>query len=653
MTLHQSLQAANITCAHIIDDAFDRLPTEPFPVDEAQTLVDSLDAQNFEKICNFLDCKNEAELIDAFQDLDKVRLLFKKRGNFSPYCDEWFDAFLDDRKEKRAMVQPLITLLKNNGLKCITFGADYAIKTGTPEPQLVFIDLRLINIGQTSTEAAVKAYKKLKQHFDKCVPFVFLMSSLTSLGEHRDKFWEEAGVFLTQFDSISKDIFKDKSELSFILRTYSNALPRIRSLHQHIEQLECAIAAAGKRVREKVRSLDVADYFVLHRNTVAAEETDLGTYMSELLLEYTLFEIEGSAEIWQFAKDLQEWELKDLPRARFNLKPAALDIYRGNVLHANALMSWESTRLKGPEQGYFHLGDIYFKASEMDNAKSPPKQALILLTPVCDLARPDELRKRSMFLCEGKVEKVKQSSDLISHDKLPNIIVPNPSNSSEQLLIKWNKKKFHVWSTKEMDSFSTMSPVWKRIGRLRPLYALQLQQSLVSDMSRIGTQRAPDRLIPHGIEILIAKNGKWHTLDKESLKDNSAAATAPSADGSRILYIIDDAVIGRVRRTLGKWIKDHPRDFVSRALKNIIGQAQWSEKLLYCSHEIPQEEGKSTKNKDAFPMGDLAGVKSEYKEAVVFTTNTHNSAYSSVSGGTERDPKKQPAYLVFKLVRPA
>ncbi|WP_296651333.1 hypothetical protein [Paraburkholderia sp.] len=653
MSLQQILQRANITCAHIIDDAFDSAPTEPFGSDEAQTLIDNLVDDHFDEIVQFLNCQNEAGLLAALQDIEEVQRLFKNRRNLSPHCDGWFEEFLTDRKEKKTMLRPLIRLLQKSGVKCVKFGADYRVHRQSPEPQLVFVDLRLINnVVRVNADAAIQIYKKLKHRFKDCIPFVFLMSSLESLGDHRDQFWKEAGVFLTQFDSIQKDIFKHRAELTSIIGSYSSALPRIRALHQHIDQLESSIATAGKRIREKVRSLDMADYFVLHRNTIAAEKTDLGTYVSGLLLEYTLFEIEGSEEIWKFAKDLEGWELKDLPRSRFSLKPAALDIYSGNIVHANALLTWEETREKGPKQGYFHLGDIFFKAEEMKNSQATPKSALVLLTPACDLARPEDLRGRSMFLCEGAVEKIKPASKLTAHDGLPNTILVHPNKPDEKLQILWNKQKVQVWSVSGIDSFKGDNPPWLRVGRLRPIYAHQLQHTLMNNMSRIGTQRAPDRLNPHGIEVLVAKGNKWHALDSKSLKDSAAAATALSGDGSHILYIIDDAVVGRVRRHLEKWIKNNGKEVAAVVLKEILKQPSWSKALLYCDHPIQQNESKNPAGKDAFPIADLNGIQDSCKNAIVITTSNHQSPYSSATGGGGRDATTQPAVLVFKFVRP-
>ncbi len=649
------LQTANITCAHIVDDAFDSLPMEGFEADRAQTLVDNLEPDHFTEITTFLGCETEAELIKALGDLENVHRLFKNRRKLSPYCNGWFNDFLRDRKDKKSVIQPLLSLLRKNGVKCVKCGADYRVSNRSPEPQLVFIDLRLIDVHQTtSTEAAVKVYKKIKNRYQGCVPFVFLMSSLTTLADHRDQFWKDAGVFLTQFDSISKDLFKDRAELTSILCSYSQILPRIRSLYEHTSQLNKAISAAGERVRDKVRSLDIADYFVLHRNTVTAEKTDLGTYLSELLLEYVLFEIEGSTEIWEFAKYLQEWDLKDLPRARFSLKRAALDIYRGNIVHADGLLAWEIERAKGPKQGYFHLGDIFFESAKLESTGFMPKEALVLLTPMCDLARPDGLRSRTMFLCEGKVEPVKLTHGLIAENGIPDAILVNPKKKEELLKIRWNKKKFQVWGTNEIDSFRDGGSRWEPVGRLRPIYALQLQNALMTDMSRIGIQRAPDLLVPHGIDVMIAKGNKWQALDNESLQNVTAAGTSSSGDGSHILYMVDDAVISRVRRALQEWIKGSNADEEAVvALKDIFKQPAWSQMLRYCDHQIQQNNKKEPTDKDAFPIAGLDGILEKNKGAIVFTTSSSQSPYCSASGGTPRDPTIQPAILIFKFVRPS
>lgn len=701
MTLKDIFESGGISRAHIIDDAYDATPTG-IEAGAANRFINELDEVGFDRACAAigLDNASEDDFVSALRDPHHVQRLFLARDQFSAQSDILFGEFLRDRTSKQSDLEPLIKLLEEHGVECHKFGGAYAVTT-VDEPHLVFIDLRLHEDGSPiSVDAAVAIFKKLKEHHQGCQPFVFLMSTLVdALKQRREEFRLQAKLFASQFESLEKRMFGDVSELSYVLARYARVLPQLRSLQKSIEDVGTAVHTAVSRVQEELKNLDLADYFVLHRNTISIEKVGLGTYISDLVLEYLAHEVENTTQIWDFARELDKLKPENLPRSRFALTPAAGKIYSGNLVHANGRLDAERERKLGPSDGYFYMGDIFFPAKELNDPV--PRTALVIATPACDLVRPEVLRKRTIFLCEGKIHLMSASSVPADHDRLPGVILSHPTDPKKQLLINWDKKKLHTWHAEEMDEFKQIEGChWVRVGRLRPLYAIQLQHAITADLSRIGVQRAPNMLVPHGVEVLIKKDGKWTVLDNLDAADATAAAFSESEDRTRTVYVFADTTANRVRRKLREWITKHqakphlagaaaqapgtiaveqpvqlaggakpsapdevkaevkpddsaqvpmPAAVAADLLDKLLQTSDFDQRLMYTEFETPTDDADSPPN-CAFPYAGYGELTKGEGQTFVIIRPGKQNIYQSVAGGQNATPE-QTATVVFKLVK--
>ena len=696
MTLREVFATGGITCAHIIDDAYDAIPSMGIDPSVTSRFVNELDNAGFDRACTTIGLVNgtEDEFVDALRDPVHTQALFAARAQFGEHSDILFGEFIRDRTSKQSDLEPLINVLEDHGVKCHKFGVAYPVDT-VNEPQLVFIDLRLHEDGSPiSVDAAVAMFKKLTEHRQECQPFVFLMSTLVdALKERREVFRVQAKLFASQFEALEKRLFADIDELSYVLARYARVLPQLRSLQKSIEDVGTAVHTAVSRVQDELKNLDLADYFVLHRNTISIEKVGLGTYISDLVLEYLAHEVENTTQIWDFARELDKLKPENLPRSRFALTAAAGKIYSGNLIHASGRLEAERERNLGPSDGYFYLGDIFFPAKELNDPV--PKTALVIATPACDLVRPEVLRKRTIFLCEGKVQLMSVSSVPAGHDRLPGVILPHPTDPKKQLLINWDKKKLHTWHAEEMDQFKNIEGChWVRVGRLRPLYAIQLQHAITADLSRIGVQRAPNMLVPHGVEVLIKKDGKWGMLDNAGAADATAAAFSESEDRSRTVYVFADTTVSRIRRKLCDWItknaakvpaaapsvipaaggenvtgvvateqvtptaESDTRDSarapetaaeVAVMLDKLMRVSDFDQTLMYTEFETPDEEDELPPN-CAFPYAGYGDLTREERQTFVIIRPGKKNIYQSVAGG-QTATAEQTASVLFKLVK--
>lgn len=655
MSLKELLASRGIVCAHIVDDAFDEVPTYALTPEDAQHVLEVANDANLKAICTIfgLEEDDEAGVRDRLQVVEEVHKLFARRTEISgDAAHAIFDAFDKDKEGKLSQLAPLIELLEANGVKCLRFGGAYD-PTGTDEPQLLFVDLKLKE-GRNDLprhEDAVRIYTSLTSTHKGCRPFVFLMSSLTLvLGAKRELFRRDAELFQSEFEDIDKSVFTNGDELSRVLASYTKAMPQLAALRDSMKQVELAVAEATQDVMRELRALDLADYFVLYHNTTSVEKAKLGPYVVEMLLEFLAHEVEGKSQVWDFAKTLDGLNVQELPRARFGLTPAAAQLYSANMLHSPAMLLAEDGMECGPSQGFFFTGDIFFDAQSLNLPL--PTRALAVITPACDLVRPDKLKGRSILLCEGSVREMDLGSALISKDSLPLVVMQHPRASDRYIVIEWHKKKLHVWDDADRTKFSDpMQCLFVRVGRLRPVYAIQLQHAVTSDLSRVGTQKPPSALTPHGLRCFVSDGKKWHEIYADTNPD-AAALSDFEKDGKKYTtYVLSDSTVHRALVKVAAWVATNS-DAKSKASLNKVLEDDVRESLRGFKQKVPEKASKE-KNLDvtAYPLeGKLSGE--EGKLVALVRSIGCASPYSQIADGHDVRGE-QVSRVVFRLEKQA
>lgn len=654
MTLMDSFAAGGINCAHIIDDAFDDLPVTALIEEEAQGFLEALDETDFDSIGAVLGIQvpSEDQVRAALQELSTYQTLFRQRERLPPTCAPLFANFITSQESKLAQIQPLITLLEAQGVACHKFGAAYEV-VGSPVPQLFFVDLRLQeNTALVGPEDAVKVYQKLTAVHAGCKPFVFLMSSLsTPLAARREDFRRTADLFQSEFEDIDKKIFEDETELARVLGRYAKVMPQLAQMRGHMEAVQGAVAVATMNVMRELRALDLADYFVLYHNTTSVEKIGLGGYVVELLLEFLAHEVEGNEQVWELSKALDNLDIKTLPRSRFGLSFAAANIYSASMLHARKRLFAEEALGTGPAQGYFYLGDIFFEAKELNEAL--PTRALAVITPACDLVRPDRLKDRSVLLCEGSVRAVNPGTIPSGTDFLPSVVMHHPKDEKKQLLIDWSKKKVHVWGDEERAKFADPEKChYVRVSRLRPLYAIQLQHAVTADLSRIGTQRPPSLLMPHGLQCLISDGEKWIELDSEDATDPTVAALSDGERGDKkhTLFVVADPVVQRVLRKLKVWLAANPGAKSHAVLTKFLNHPDIEQTLMYFDQRVPLKPPKSgVLDVSAYPLSASQDFPGDEAKVVAIVRPRTASPYVEIAEG-HQTAQQQLSRIVLRLV---
>lgn len=571
MSLKELLIERKIACAHIVDDAFDEIPALPMTHGQIQEALEHIDEAGLKALCSVLGLPDADEdgVRGAMQDLEKVRQVFGARDQLPVETKRiLFSDHERLRSGKLAQLHPLIALLTDSGVKCIHFGADYDPQ-GSDEPQLFFVDLRLREGAIANHEDAARAFSALKVAHRQCKPFVFLMSSQAGvLGPNREEFRRVADLFQSEFEDIDKALFADQSEFTRILTRYTQAMPELAKLRDSMGKMRKAVDDAAENVLRELRALDLADYFVLFKNTTAVEKVALGSYVVDMLLEYLAHEVEGADTVWELADELSALKLESLPRVRFGWSPAAVRLYSMSMLHSPKMLLAEDRIEKGPRQGYFFTGDIFFEAQAHHAAE--PGRAYAVITPACDLVRPKS--GRSILICEGSVSAFSTGSPLVAQDGLPMTVLPHPRDPSKYVTVEWDKKKLHIWGDEMKQSFRDGAP-YIRASRLRPEYALQLQHAVTSDLSRVGTQKPPSSLIPHGLKCFVRDQDQWHEVFHQRNPDAAALSDLEtSPDKKFTTFMIADPSLHNALVAVKEWLGAHPDAPTRAAIERVLAE---------------------------------------------------------------------------------
>ena len=577
MNLKELLAERNIVCAHLVDDAFDSRPTVPLSNQIVQEFFENAGNEVLANVCNIFELASDDEdgVRARLGQLDTVQALYARKDELTePARRLLFGPFEQEKLGLQRPLLPLIGLLEANDVKCLKFGSDYDPRH-EDAPQILFIDLKLKEGDPTEVrhEDAVAICATAQRAYEACRPFIFLMSSLpTKLREKREDFRRDAELFQSEFEAVAKSDFENADDFGRALANYTNSMAKIRELSVSMEKVGKAFSVAGKNVLEGLRELDLADYFVLHHNTTSIDKVQLGPYVVEMMLEVLAHEVEGQQELWELSMVLDSLKMPDLPRARFGLTAAAAKLYSANMIHSGAMLLAEDTMQQGPAHGYFYTGDIYLDAQAMN--LPAPKRAFIIITPACDLVRPAQMKGKSVLLCEGAVEVINPSSKLIAADALPLTVMPHPRDSNQFIGITWNKKKISVWHDDDRSKFSDAENCsFIRHGRLRPVYALQIQHAVTADLSRVGTQKPPSSLVPHGLSCYISDGKNWHQFFSDDSVDSAAFSEADvDADKTNVIYIVSDAALNAAMARIKSWIEENPdlplKDKLIRIVEN-------------------------------------------------------------------------------------
>jgi hypothetical protein len=153
---------------------------------------------------------------------------------------------------------------------------------------------------------------------------------------------------------------------------------------------------------------------------------------------------------------------------------------------------------------------------------------MAVLSPACDLQR-NQLKRVLLLVGELHVLKTEAWSAKNSGAKTPVFDM----GDGVRRFIQWNLKHILTLTHDELNEFLLSEhPTFERVGRLRDMHALEIQQKLLSSMGRVGL--AAPMPATHAVRIqafTVDTDNKLRNLNIASLEDGGVCFIGRTSDG--------------------------------------------------------------------------------------------------------------------------
>lgn len=352
---------------------------------------------------------------------------------------------------------------------------------------IAFIDLYL-KAGLNNLPGAIEehgghmeAYRAGFEHNEKQWPkVVFLVSSKLPAPEHLQLFRAATGIRAAFFRGMSKGAVSDAA-LAEMIEPWRSTYGASAMLNQYLNELCRGVEEAGAAVKNEVDRLELHDLTMLDALRLSAEPESLQSYLTWICSE-------ALASKLRTTKSLQTAMLpdpNDMPTLDGQLLPKSVLF----EMFAEVAISASSAGLHGPE-----FGDIYAAVPE---AAEGPQALLLAISPACDLAR---CAAEYQVLCvNGKLTKADNHlAELLGKKALygGGKHVIRFRQDERYGYIEWTLKKglitHPVSALKDQQRF-------KKIARLSEVFAQEIKELALSDVSRVGTPVEPTFAVEAGV----------------------------------------------------------------------------------------------------------------------------------------------------------
>lgn len=550
--LTEILASANITRALIVDDAIDEAPL-------ADDL--SIDGPQWTRFFDDLTAPDHAALADAFpeyadleaEDLQKsdgfVGCLWANRNLIAPaLCQTLFARYVADMQADANHLNALQAQLEGAGLACTAVGRDFV--AAVADADIVFMDLYLcsaqrIDDIKVSIEGLASALAKRRTR----PPLVILMSRSNRLEDKRSEFREGTKLFESTFRILVKADIQVDGVVQRTVGRLATHYQKSLKLSEFVCAWEDGLDAARDRTTKLIRKLGLSDLAQIQHLLLSAEGEPMGSYLVDVFDKVLQHEIEANANIIATALALNNLDTSKFPAP---LVPGAndlLEFVEHSLFHHRARL-----KLPGAIDSSVSFGDVLRRklhapaaiatvapaapeAPATDEASKPAAlpeiksdMVMAVLSPACDLQR-NQLKRVLLLAGELLVLKTEAWSAKIDGAKTPVFDM----GDGIRRCIKWDLKHILTLTHSELNDFLiSEQPAFEKVGRLRDLHALEIQQKLLSSMGRVGL--AAPMPATHAVRIqafTVGADKKLRTLNVASLTDGGVCFIGRTSDGEK------------------------------------------------------------------------------------------------------------------------
>jgi len=474
--LKKLLETRGIRKAVVIDDVFDAVPRpEELNDDDWANFFDDLGEDEKELLKTLHDGYEEASTDDLKASPEFIAVVWENRENLPQAGEHLFRDYERTKETERGSLEDLIAALEALGLTCTKMGRD--LDAEAREAELIFIDLFLgFHQSEDDMIRAIQRVGELVEGRVKNPPLVVLMSRSSRLHDKRNEFRDTAGLLGSTFRVLSKSELAKDGTLDALLTRLANHYDDAKRVAAFVHAWDKGLDQARRNFIDVLRRLDLSDLAQVRALLLEFEGQNLGEYLLDVADRVLQHEIEDDDNTISAALELNKIDLEKYPAPHLVGSPDLQElVHRMVFLHPDRLQLSEDN---GKAQLQF--GDVLRWKTE--DGKQYSDDVALVVSPACDLVR-DGGTERVMLL-SGKLEELQPKNWSYKAGPVRTAIVILPNEGRKW--IRWNLKNIQSLDWDELDGFLGEDEKVRRIGRLREIYAIEIQQMLLADVGRIG-----------------------------------------------------------------------------------------------------------------------------------------------------------------------
>lgn len=566
---------AMVDRALLIDDAYDPAP--------------DLDAEDIQKGFRLVETKEEVEqayreaggawpadfaaFSDAVSTDEPLRTLIlsglsaERRSPQYVLASAIYGQRQRDHAAKRRPLDALSAVLRELDIEPAELGSKATAK-GSKYP-LIFLDYYLGEEGTPSVERSVEKIRSILEsddYQDAEMPLVVLMSSLPPSEEAVNSFRRQAGLLGCQFVFVGKDKFTAAAfEIVSTLADRAAFLPQTRAMIRFITAWKVSMEQAVSAVADDTATLDLQDFYFIWRKAGEGRNMRFGDHISSLFEGLLRKKIEDDTSLQDATAAIADLSFDTMPPSPMVPSPTV-----ARLAHASAFRDLEpfaDDYASPPKPLGIDLGELFIAESRKGRQRLRRLDALMVISQACDLEHGNV---GTILMIEGTVLErtaTTRASSAAPHRRLRVDIFQfhNERGEKEDLIIEWDAQRMKAFPVATFHA-DMRAGKYERVGRLRPLHALALQQKFASQLTRVGM---PDALPVYrygSLEIRVAA-AKGSDSTTTQLVKTSAASRGVCIVGEEEKHVIVMAEeMERVRTAL---TQANPTDFADGAIEKL------------------------------------------------------------------------------------
>ncbi len=484
--LRALLEETHVRRVAVIDDVFDVVPrTDELSDAGWSTFFDDLGEAGHAQLAGLFPAYETTGREELQTSQPFVEVLWNNK-NALPAATALFLDYETTNATELTTLNSLVAALEALDLTCARMGRE--LTDDAKAADLLFVDLFL---GHQQTEADLqRAIRRVMEIMDSrhaSPPLVVLMSRSSRLLERKNEFRDAAGLLGSTFRVVSKADLANSEVLETLLWRLANHYEDAKRIAAFVHAWDSGLDRVRKEFVQLLRRLDLPDLAQVQALLLDFEGQSLGEYLLDIADRVLQHQIEGDRGTILAAKELNKIDLRRYPPPHLTGSPNLQDlVHRMIYQHVERL-----DLSKGNNLVQLQIGDVIRLKDAA--SQTPTENVFVIVTPACDLVRGT--RAEGVLILPGTL-KLLSAADWTYGTSMGNKTPVFRAADGAFSWIKWAPKRRTVIPYDSICEDLRAGGKYERIGRMRELYAVELQQSLLADMGRIGQTANPPATFP-------------------------------------------------------------------------------------------------------------------------------------------------------------